>query len=57
MSYQDEVTDYAPDDDEMGEVDEDMYFAGRIMGDSESDEEDEDEYDHLVSLICTHYAL
>lgn len=41
--------DYAPADYEMGEVEEDMYFAGRIMGDTES--EDEDEHDHLVSLI------
>lgn len=51
MSFEEEVADYAAGDYEMGEADEDMYFAGRIMGDSES-EEDEDEYDHLVSLIC-----
>lgn len=42
--------DYAPADYEMGEVEEDMYFAGRIMGDTES--EDEDEHDHLVSLVA-----
>ena len=38
--------DYAADDYEMAEVDEDMYFRGRVVGYSESD--DDDEYDHLV---------
>ncbi|KAL0321017.1 UNVERIFIED_CONTAM: hypothetical protein Sradi_5363200 [Sesamum radiatum] len=40
MSFHEEVMDYAD------ELDEDMFFAGRILGDSESDE-DEDEYDNL----------
>lgn len=53
MSFQEEEMDYAAGDYEMGEVDENMYFTGRIMGDTESDEEDEDEYDHLV---CSVYA-
>lgn len=52
MSYlEEEAMDYAAADYEMDEVDEDMYFAGRMMGDTESDE-DEDEYDHLVGSIC-----
>lgn len=51
MAYHEEAMDYAVGINEMGEVDEDMYFAGRIMGESESDEEDEDEDDHLVSSI------
>ncbi|KAL2455372.1 Transducin/WD40 repeat-like superfamily protein [Abeliophyllum distichum] len=42
---------YADGDYEMGEVDEDMYFAGRMMGDSESDEDDEDEYEILDNKI------
>ncbi|KAK6154570.1 hypothetical protein DH2020_008818 [Rehmannia glutinosa] len=48
--------DFAADDYEMGEVEEDMYFAGRIMGDTESDEEDEDGYDHLDNKITDTYA-
>lgn len=51
MSFQVEEMDYAPADYEMGEVEEDMYFAGRIMGDTESEDEDEDEHNHLVSAI------
>ncbi|KAG8365313.1 hypothetical protein BUALT_Bualt18G0091700 [Buddleja alternifolia] len=51
MSIQEEEMDYAVGDYEMGEVDEDMYFAGRVMGDTESDEEDEDEDDHLDNKI------
>ncbi|KAL2475793.1 Transducin/WD40 repeat-like superfamily protein [Abeliophyllum distichum] len=51
MSYQEEDMDYAAGDYEMGEVDENMYFAGRIMGETESDEEDEDDYDHLDNKI------
>lgn len=42
---------YADGNYEMEEVDEDMYFAGRMMGDSETDEEDENEYENLVCLI------
>ncbi|CAA3028601.1 Hypothetical predicted protein [Olea europaea subsp. europaea] len=49
MSNQEEEVEYANGDYEMGEVDEDMYFAGRMMGDSESDEEDEDEYENLIT--------
>lgn len=52
--------DYAAADYEMGQVEEDMYFAGRIMGDTESEDDDDDEHDHLVSSISIHnlaYAL
>ncbi|CAI9773195.1 unnamed protein product [Fraxinus pennsylvanica] len=42
---------YADGDYEMEEVEEDMYFAGRMMGDSESDEDDEDEYENLDNKI------
>lgn len=42
--------DYMADDFEMAEVDDDVYFRGRFMGDSESDDDD-DEYDHLVCLF------
>lgn len=49
MSFQVEEMDYPPADYEMGEVEEDMFFGGRIMGDTESEDEDEDEHDHLVS--------
>ncbi|KAL6544662.1 hypothetical protein OROMI_023524 [Orobanche minor] len=42
--------DYAAGDYEMGEVEEDMYFAGGLMVDTESDE-DEDGYDHLDNKI------
>ncbi|XP_073311850.1 uncharacterized WD repeat-containing protein C2A9.03-like isoform X2 [Primulina huaijiensis] len=51
MSFQEEEMDYAAGDCEMGEVEEDMYFAGRLMGDSESEEEEEDEYDNLDNKI------
>lgn len=60
MSYQEEEMDYAAADYEMGQVEEDMYFAGRIMGDTESEDDDDDEHDHLVSSISIHnlaYAL
>lgn len=56
MSFEEEVADYAAGDNEMGEPEEEMYYAGRMMGDSES-EEDEDEYDHLVSLICSNLFI
>ncbi|EPS64476.1 hypothetical protein M569_10306, partial [Genlisea aurea] len=52
---QSRVMDHAADYD-MGEVDENMYFAGRIMGDSESDEEEEDEYGHLDNKFTDTYA-
>ncbi|RVW87107.1 hypothetical protein CK203_027013 [Vitis vinifera] len=47
--HQGDEMDYAADDYEMAEVDDDMYFRGRVMGDSESD--DDDEYDHLDNKI------
>ncbi|KAG6384039.1 hypothetical protein SASPL_156167 [Salvia splendens] len=50
MSYQVEEMDYAPADYEMGEVEEDMYFAGRIMG-GDTESEDEDEHDNLDNKI------
>ncbi|KAI4371600.1 hypothetical protein MLD38_009929 [Melastoma candidum] len=40
---------YAEEDFDMGEVDDEMYFHGRIMG--ESDTDDDDEYDHLDMKI------
>lgn len=46
--YEGEEMDHAADDNEMEEVDDIMYFRGRVIGDSESDEEDEDDYDHMV---------
>ncbi|KAL8046081.1 hypothetical protein ABFX02_08G155900 [Erythranthe guttata] len=53
MSYHEEVMEYpAADVDEMVDADEDVLFAGRVMGDSESDgDEEEDEYDHLDHKI------
>ncbi|CAA3028945.1 uncharacterized WD repeat-containing [Olea europaea subsp. europaea] len=42
---------YADGNYEMEEVDEDMYFAGRMMGDSETDEDDENEYENLDNKI------
>ncbi|KDP29021.1 hypothetical protein JCGZ_16410 [Jatropha curcas] len=48
--YQGDEMDYMADDYEMAEVEEDVYFRGRIMGDSESDDDD-DEYDHLDNKI------
>lgn len=44
--HQGDEMDYAADDYEMAEVDEDMHFRGRVVGYSESD--DDDEYDHVV---------
>ncbi|KAK4386782.1 hypothetical protein Sango_2548800 [Sesamum angolense] len=49
MSFHEEVMDYAD------EVDEDMFFAGRILGDSESDG-DEDDYDNLDDKFIDTYA-
>ena len=46
-----EEMDHILDENDMAEVDDIMYFRGRVIGDSESDEEDDDEYDHLV---CFH---
>ncbi|KAL6497648.1 hypothetical protein OROHE_027081 [Orobanche hederae] len=51
MSYQEEEMDYATADYEMDEVEEDMYYAGRVMGDTDSDEENEDEHDQLDNKI------
>ncbi|KAJ9181665.1 hypothetical protein P3X46_009771 [Hevea brasiliensis] len=48
--YQGDEMDYMADDFEMAEVDDDVYFRGRFMGDSESDDDD-DEYDHLDNKI------
>lgn len=39
---------YVVDDNEMTEVEDDMYFRGRALGESDSDEDDDDEYDLLV---------
>jgi len=42
---------YAADDNEMAEVEDDMYFSGRVFGDSESESDDDDEYDSMVRLF------
>lgn len=42
---------YAADDNEMAEVEDDMYFRGRVFGDSESESDDDDEYDSMVRLF------
>ncbi|KAL6567592.1 hypothetical protein OROGR_001260 [Orobanche gracilis] len=52
MSYQEEEMDYASADYEIDEVEEDMYYAGRVMRDTESDEEDGDEHDQLDNKIA-----
>ncbi|CAK7323392.1 unnamed protein product [Dovyalis caffra] len=46
--------DHVVDDYEIAEVDDDFYFRGRFMADSESDDDDDDdddEYDHLDNKI------
>lgn len=45
--YHGDEMDYVADDNEMAEVEDDMYFSGRVFGDSESDDDD-DEYDPSV---------
>ncbi|GKV18874.1 hypothetical protein SLEP1_g29199 [Rubroshorea leprosula] len=45
--YQGDEMDYQEEDDEMAQVGEGVHFHGRRMGDSESEEED-DEYGDLV---------
>ena len=46
---------YAADDNEMAEVEDDMYFRGRVFGDSESESDDDDEYDSMVrSFVSPH---
>ncbi|XP_011005784.1 PREDICTED: uncharacterized WD repeat-containing protein C2A9.03-like [Populus euphratica] len=50
--YQGDEMDHAVDDYEIAEVDDDVYFHGRFMADSESeDDDDDDEYDHLDNKI------
>ena len=44
---------FVGDDNEMAEVEDDMYFRGRVSGDSESDDDDEEEYDTLVCSPCS----
>jgi hypothetical protein len=52
--YQGDEMDHVVDDYEIAEVDDDVYFHGRFMADSESeDDDDDDEYDHLVCSIHT----
>lgn len=53
--HQRDEMDHVADDYEMAEVDDDMYFRGRVIGDSESD--DEDEYDHLVRSFPTSNSI
>ncbi|XP_059658556.1 uncharacterized WD repeat-containing protein C2A9.03-like [Cornus florida] len=49
MAFLGDEIDHVADDYEMAEVDDDIYFRGRVMGDSDSD--DDDEYDHLDNKI------
>ncbi|KHN40218.1 uncharacterized WD repeat-containing protein C2A9.03-like isoform X2 [Glycine soja] len=42
---------YAADDNEMAEVEDDMYFSGRVFGDSESESDDDDEYDSMENRM------
>jgi len=46
--YHGDEMEYAADDNEMAEVEEDMYFRGRAFGESDSDDDDDYEYDPLV---------
>ena len=47
--YHGDEMEYVQDDNEMAEVDDDMYFrGGRALGESDTDEDDDDEYDPLV---------
>lgn len=39
---------YVADNNEMAEVEDDMYFRDRAFGDSDSDDDDDDAYDLLV---------
>ncbi|KAE9599150.1 hypothetical protein Lal_00043852 [Lupinus albus] len=39
------------DDNEMADVEDDIYFRGRAFGESDSDEEEDDEYDPLENRI------
>ncbi|WCJ29636.1 Transducin/WD40 repeat-like superfamily protein [Euphorbia peplus] len=49
--YQGEEMGYMAEDFEMVDVDDDVYFRGRIIGDSESDDDDDDDDDNLDSKI------
>jgi len=40
---------YVADDNEMAEAEDDIYFRGRVFGDSES-ESDDDDYDSMVGF-------
>ena len=44
--YHRDEMEYVADDNEMAEVEDDVYFRGRAFG--ESDSEDDDEYEALV---------
>jgi hypothetical protein len=46
--YHGDGMDYVADDNEMAEVEDDMYFRGRALGETDSDDDDDDEYDPLV---------
>lgn len=48
---QEDEMEYVADDNEMAEVEDDMYFRGRVFGDSESESDDDDEYDSMVRLF------
>lgn len=46
--YHGDEMEYVADDNEMVEVEDDMYFRGRAFGETDSDDDDDDEYDLLV---------
>ncbi|KAL5182292.1 putative WD repeat-containing protein [Glycine soja] len=48
---QEDEMEYVADDNEMAEVEDDMYFRGRVFGDSESESDDDDEYDSMENRM------
>lgn len=48
---------YAADENEMAEVEDDVYFRGRGFGESDSDDDEDDEYDPLVCFRVISKAL
>jgi len=41
---------YVADDNEMADAEDDIYFRGRVFGDSESESDDDDEYESMVGF-------
>lgn len=50
--YQEYHMENAADDHDMGEVDDEIYFHGRVMGDSDTDNDDE-----YVYMVISVYLL